>query len=432
MKHKKNIHFIGIGGIGMSSLAQFYHGEGVCVSGSDENEIDVLDQLNIKTYKGHSEENISQEVDLVVYSSAILQENPEFKEAVRRGVEIVSYAEALGEITKEYFTIAVSGTHGKSTTTGMLAIMLIEAGFDPTVIVGTKLDEFGGSNFRKGRSKYLVIEADEFKAALLNYSPDIAVITNIEEDHLDFYKDLDHILETFKKYLKDNLKGGVLVLNKDDENSQKIRSAATGRILDYSLAENSVDLSVPGKHNVYNALAVLEVARELNIEESVARKGLKKFKGTWRRFEEKKIITNNNLKINLINDYAHHPTEIRATLQAIDEKYPERRVVVVFQPHQYERTYRLFDQFVRALSSFTVENLLIADIYTVKGRESEEVMRRVDTEMLVEKIPGAIYSGNISQTAELVLRHLQENDILVIMGAGDVYRIEEVITKSYL
>ncbi len=429
-KNKLNIHFIGIGGIGLSSLARFYCSEGHLVSGSDENEVEDLETLGVKIYRGHDKDNIAPETNMVVYSSAILKNNPELEEAARRDLEIFSYPQALGELTKKYRTIAVSGTHGKSTTTSMLALVMVEAGLDPTVIVGTKLKEFNNSNFRKGGSEYLVIEADEFKAALLNYYPEIAVITNIEEDHLDYYKDLDEIIFTFQKYVKENLKGGILILNGDDINSQRVKGVAQGKVIDYSPKDDFVKLSVPGKHNIYNALAVMKVAKELSIPEEVAREGLKKFKGTWRRFEEKEIISNKKIRFNLINDYAHHPTEIRATIQAVKEKYYNRRIVIVFQPHQYERTYRLFDGFVESLSSFQVDKLLIPDIYTVKGRESEEVMKSVSSDKLAERIPEAIYSGNIEQTIELINELLQEDDILVIMGAGDIYKIEDLIANQ--
>jgi UDP-N-acetylmuramate--alanine ligase len=427
-----HIHFIGIGGIGVSSLARYFYVKGFSVSGSDVLAQNDLKELGISICKGHQKENVPEKTKLVIYSNAILADNPELLRAREIGSKIQSYPEALGDLTKKYFTIAVSGTHGKSTTTAMLSLVMIKAGLDPTVIIGTKLKEFGNINFREGRSKYLLIEADEFKAAFLNYYPKIAVITNIDEDHLDYYKDLENIVKTFEKYVKNNLKGNALILNNDDKNSVSLKRMTNGKVVTYSLSSNEskrINLSVFGKHNMYNALAVFHASREMKINEDLILKALLDFKGSWRRFEEKNVVFKNNFEGIIINDYAHHPTEIKATVNAINEKYPDKKVFLVFQPHQYERTYRLFEKFKEVLSTIVVDKLLITDIYTVKGRESQEVMQKISGKKLAKEVKNAHYVGDIDGSAKYILSNLQGNEIVVIMGAGDIYILEKHITK---
>jgi UDP-N-acetylmuramate--alanine ligase len=427
----KHIHFIGVGGIGLSSLARYFVSNGFSVSGSDVVPQEDLKETGVKVYLGHQKSNISKKPDLVIYSNAVLSTNPEMVEAKKQKIKTQSYPEALGYITKKYFTVAVSGTHGKSTTTAMLALVMIQGGLDPTVIIGTKLKEFDNTNFRKGNSNYLLIEADEFKAALLNYYPKIAVITNIEEDHLDFYKNLQKIMETFQNYVKNNVKENILVLNKDDKNTREMEKYATGKVITYSIKEpkEEIKLSVFGKHNLSNAHAVFSVAEELKIKKEITLKALYDFQGTWRRFEEKEVFFKNKKKGKIIQDYAHHPTEIKATLEAINAKYPEKEVVLVFQPHQYERTYHLFEKFKDVLSKVKVKELILMDIYTVKGRESEEILKSVSTKMLSEKVKKSKYLGGIEETAVYLNDNLQENQIVVIMGAGDIYKLEGYITK---
>jgi UDP-N-acetylmuramate--alanine ligase len=352
-------------------------------------------------------------------------------EAKKQKIKIQSYPEALGDITKKYFTVAVSGTHGKSTTTAMLALVMIQGGLDPTVIIGTKLKEFDNTNFRKGNSNYLLIEADEFKAALLNYYPKIAVITNIEEDHLDFYKNLEEIFKTFQSYVVSNVGENILVLNKDDKNTREMEKYAKGKVIGYSVksSKEKIKLSVFGKHNLSNANAVFSVATELKIKKEIALKALSDFQGTWRRFEEKEVIFKNNKKGKIIQDYAHHPTEIKATLEAVTEKYPKKEVILVFQPHQYERTYHLFENFKNVLSRVKVKELILVDIYTVEGRESKKILKSVSTKMLSEKVKKSKYLGGIKETADYLNDNLQENQIVIIMGAGDIYKLEGYIRK---
>lgn len=427
----KHIHFIGIGGIGLSSLARYFISSGFLVSGSDVVFQKELEKTGIKVFLGHHRENINKKMDLVIYSNAVLPDNSEIIEAKKLNIKTQSYPEALGDITKDYFTIAVSGTHGKSTTTAMIALAMIDGGLDPTVIIGTKLKEFNDANFRRGNSKYLLIEADEFKAAFLNYYPKIAVITNVEEDHLDFYKNIGKIIKTFQKYVENNVKENLLVLNKDNKNARNLKEFSKGRVVMYSLSDKNqkIKLSVFGKHNLSNAHAAFVVAKELKIDEEKILKTLLRFHGTWRRFEEKNINFRNNKKGKIIHDYAHHPTEIEATLEAINAKYPDKEVILVFQPHQYERTYHLFSTFKKVLSKVNVKELIIADIYTVEGRESKIILESVSAKMLSEKVPKSKYLGGIKEIADYLNDNLQENQIVVIMGAGDIYKLEGYITK---
>ncbi|MEA3344562.1 MAG: UDP-N-acetylmuramate--L-alanine ligase [Patescibacteria group bacterium] len=403
------IHFIGIGGIGVSAIAQYYLAKGHEVSGSDlvlSEVTEFLKKKGINIIIGkHKAENLPKDVGLVIHSPAVQKDNPEFLEAnrlqaVKDNLEVLSYPEALGKLTKEYFTIAVSGTHGKSTTSSMIALVLIKAGLDPTVVVGTKLKELGGTNFRMGKSKYLLIEADEWNASFLNYWPKIIVLTSIEEEHLDYYKDLTHILKTYKEYVEHLSEDGILITNKDDKNILKLKSQMLKlkfKSQDYGLEQEEAKklkqiLKIPGDHNILNALATLNVVRILGVADKVSFDALSEYTGVWRRFEIKKAETNSK-KFTIISDYAHHPTEVEATLKATKEKFNNKKIWCVFQPHQYQRTYYLFNDFVKVFSDNTIDKLIITDIYDVAGRENKETKNRVSSEKLIQKIntPNAIY-----------------------------------------
>ncbi|PIR02613.1 MAG: UDP-N-acetylmuramate--L-alanine ligase, partial [Candidatus Nealsonbacteria bacterium CG11_big_fil_rev_8_21_14_0_20_37_68] len=280
------VHFIGIGGIGVSALAQYYLEKGHQVSGSDLNSSEITEFLRVKGARIYIGPQLARTVlaniDLVIYSPAVQKNNPELMAAKKLGIKCQSYPEALGELTKKYFTIAVSGTHGKSTTTAMIALILIRAGLDPTVIVGTKLKEFKNSNCRVGKSNYLVIEADEHFASFLNYWPKIIVLTNIEADHLDYYKNLQNLLKTFKEYISHSSKDGVLIFNKNDKNILEITKNYIGDTYGFSGKQNEAKkikniLKIPGEHNVYNALAALTLARVLKIPDKVTYKTLSEY-----------------------------------------------------------------------------------------------------------------------------------------------------------
>ncbi len=397
------IHFIGIKGIGVSALAGYYLAKGHKVSGSDV------------VFGPHRAKNLPKDTDLVIHSPAVQPDNPEIKQAKKLKIKIQSYPQALGDLTKEYFTIAVSGTHGKSTTCAMIALILMKAGLDPTVIIGTKLKEFGNKNFRIGKSKYLVIEADEWQASFLNYWPKIIVLTNIEREHLDYYKDLKHILRTYKEFISHLSEDGLLI----DAREYSLKQKEAKRLRKI--------LKIPGEHNIYNALAALALARELKIPDKISFKALSEYKGAWRRFE---IVKKG--KTIFISDYAHHPTEVKATLKAAREKFPNKKIWCIFQPHQYQRTYYLFDDFVRVFSNALrqtqgkplIDKLIITDIYDVAGREKKKIKEKINSEELIKKIKKA---QEIYLPIEKIKNHLKKNlkggEVVIIMGAGDVYKL---------
>jgi len=441
MKMKTKIHFVGIGGIGISALAKYYLMKGNLVSGSDLSSSEITDALRKKganLFIGkHKKENISEDIDLVIYSPAVQKSNPELLKAKNYKLKTKSYPEALGELTKEHFTIAVSGTHGKSTTTAMLSLILIKAGFDPTVIIGTKLKEFGDSNFRAGKSKYLVIEADEHFASFLNYRPKIIVLTNIEADHLDYYKNIGNILKAFKKYVGHLSKDGILVVNGDDKNIRKIISNQFP-ISKYQFS-NLKDVNklkkimkVPGDFNVYNALAALTTARVLKIPDKTSFAAFSRYKGAWRRFEIIKGNLNGE-KITLVSDYGHNPQKARAALQAAREKWPNKKIWCVYQPHQYQRTYYLFRDFVKVFKKAYIDRIIITDIFDVAGREEGSLKKMVNSEKLVKAIrkDSVIYLPK-----EKIINYLKKNvkggEVVIMMGAGNIYQLIPKIKNQKL
>jgi UDP-N-acetylmuramate--alanine ligase len=437
---KLKIHFIGIGGIGVSALARYYLGKSAKISGSDlaASEItESLKKLGVKIYIGsHNPKCLTPDVKQVVYSPAVLPDNPEIIAAKKLGIQCLSYPQALGDLTKKHFTIAVAGSHGKSTVAAMIGILLMKAGLDPTVIVGTKVKEFaphqkngGGSNCRVGKSKYLVIEADEHFASFLNYWPKIIVLTTLEPDHLDYYKNFKNYVLVFKKFISHLPKNGILVVNKDDKNILKIKiQNSKFKIQNYSLKQSEAKkikeiLKVPGEFNVSNALAALTIARILKIPDKISFKALSEYKGSWRRFDIKKVKINNK-KLIIINDYGHHPTQIKVTLKAAREKFPKRKIWCLFQPHQYQRTYYLWNDFVKVLKKVPVDKLIITDIYEVAGREDEKIKEKINSKKLIETInqPWAIYLPT-RQIENFLKRNLEGGEVVIIMGAGDIYEI---------
>jgi UDP-N-acetylmuramate--alanine ligase len=441
------IHFVGIGGIGTSALARYYLEKGHKISGSDlvSSEITAcLKKKGAKLFIGkHNPKNLPQDTDLVIFSPAIPESNPELKKAKELKIKSLSYPQALGELTKKHFTIAVSGTHGKSTTTAMIALILIKAGLDPTVIIGTKLKEFGDSNCRVGKSRYLVIEADEWKASFLNYWPKIIVLTSIEREHMDFFKDLNHIREIYKEYIEHLPEKGVLIANKDYKEvyqiSQKIEKSIDLEF--YSLKQKDYNppttssrppvvgrapakklkklLKIPGEHNISNSLAALAVARILKIPDKVSFKALSEYKGTWRRFE---IIQTKPFI--LISDYAHHPTKVRVTLKAAREKFPKKKIWCLYQPHQYQRTFYLWDDFIKVFKEAPIDKLIITDIFDVAGREKKEIKKKVNSKKLIEAInkPSAIYLPK-EKIIDFLKKNLKGGEVVIIMGAGDIYKL---------
>jgi len=446
------IHFIGIGGIGVSALARYYLAQNHKVSGSDlvSSEITkALKKLGAKVFIGkHKAKNLPKDADLIIYSSAILEDNPELLKAKKLQatsykLRVMSYPKALGDLTKKYFTIAICGMHGKTTTTALLSLILAKAGLDPTVIVGTKLKEFKDSNCRIGEGKYLVIEADEYKSAFLNYWPKIIILTSIEREHLDYYKNLEHILRVFREFIMHLPRDGVLVANKGDKNIKKLiekfkNQKSRFKIVFYSLSQKQSrkirkTLRIPGDFNVSNALAALIVARILKIPDKITFKTFSEYKGSWRRFEIFNIkfpIANRQLPITLISDYAHHPTQVKVTIRATREKFPKRRIVLVYQPHQVKRTKILFEDFVKSFDG--VDLLILNEIYEVAGRETEG-KRKISSRDLALSIQRRWEKLGYRKIVRFIKNQdgifkklkgiIKKNDIVIVMGAGDIYNL---------
>ena len=454
MQNFKKIFFVGIGGIGVSALARLFKSQGKIVVGSDKYSSEITDDLKkqgIKVFIGHKEKNLDLDVDLLIYSPAIRPEIPERRKAKKFRIKQQSYPEALGLISKDKYTIAISGTHGKSTTTAILGLILKGARLDPTVIVGSKVGPFNNSNLKIGKSKYFVVEACEWRAHMLELRPKIIILNNIEEDHLDYYKNLKNIKEAFKEYIRSLPKDGLLIVNADDLNCLEVAKSTGGRVITYGIDNQKVDcratniktenklqkfsliwqnknlgifsLRVPGKFNIYNALAASACALKLKINPEIIRKTLFGFKGIWRRFE--KIGEYKGALI--FSDYAHHPTALKETLKAAKEFYPNRRLVIVYQPHHFDRTKRLFDKFITAFDR--ADLIILNEIYDVPGRETS---RDVSSKDLVRELKkrglNAFYTKNLIETKRLLLQNINRNDIVLIVGAGDIYRLSTIFS----
>lgn len=420
-----NIHFIGIGGIGVSSLAQIFHQKGEKVSGSDLIETDITKALRRKKIKiqiGHDEKNILKKHDLVIYSPAIPKSNLELKRAKKLRIKCLSYPQALGKLTKEHYTIAVAGTHGKSTTTAMLSLIATNAGLDPTVVIGTKIREFKNQNFRVGNSNYLIIEACEYMESFLNFYPNILIITNIEADHLDYFETFKNYKKAFKKLIKKVAIDGVVIMDgKEKECAEAVKGAQVQTIFcdNYDL-----ETGVIGKFNKVNAKLAAIAATFLNIPIATIKKSLKAYKGSWRRLEYKHI---KGYKCTFIDDYGHHPTEIQVTLNAIREEHSNAKILCVFQPHQYSRTKVLLKEFGRSFKE--ADEIIIPNIYKV--RDSEKITKKISTDDLVNEIAkhNKIVSngGGLEKTAEFIKKNHSKYDIIVTMGAGDIENIYKML-----
>lgn len=417
----RKIFFVGIGGIGVSALAKLFKSEGKEVIGSDKYASEITDDLKkqgIKVYIGHNKKNLDSDTDLVIYSPAVPPEIPERKKAAKLGIKQLSYPEVLGLISKDKYTITISGTHGKSTTTAMLGLILVKAGLDPTVIVGSKVGPFNNSNLRIGKSKYFVVEACEWRAHMLELSPQIIILTNLEPDHLDYYKTFANLKKAFKKYVSRLPKNGLLIINADDKNCIEIAKPAKCRVVTYRGSDLPFSLRVPGEFNTYNAAAARACALKLGVKPEIIKKTLTSFQGIWRRFEKV-----GKYKGALIyTDYAHHPTAIRETLKAAKELYPDRRLVVVYQPHHYNRTKKLFKEFTKAFDF--ADLIILNEIYDVPGRE---VVRQISSKDLVKELKKrkikATFTENLKQTKKVLLRNIRKGDLVLIMGAGDIYNL---------
>ena len=444
-----HIHFIGIGGISMSGLAEILLEEGFTVSGSDAKESPLTKKLESEgavIHYGQCAENITDDINCVVYTAAINKSNPELMEAVGKKIPMLTRAELLGQLMKNYDTpIAVSGTHGKTTTTSMISEVLLAADMDPTISVGGILKTIGG-NIRVGKSGNFITEACEYTNSFLHFYPKISVILNIEEDHLDFFKDLEDIRHSFHQFAALLPSDGTLIINGDIDNYQEIYDSldcnvityGSSDMLDYSASNITYDekglvafdlikngkvvdhiqLSVTGDHNVSNALASIATAELLQIPMETIKKGILSFSGTDRRFEYKGEVNG----FTIIDDYAHHPTEINATLTAAKE-YPHKEVWCIFQPHTYTRTKALFPEFVDALTH--ADHVILADIYAARETDTLGMSSEMIAEELKKKGCDAYYFPSFEEIESFCLDRCQKGDVLITMGAGNVVNIGE-------
>ncbi|MCR4261118.1 MAG: UDP-N-acetylmuramate--L-alanine ligase [Candidatus Colwellbacteria bacterium] len=413
------IHFIGIGGIGVSALARLFLSEGNEVSGSDlagSKLIEELQSEGIKIFVGEpSGENIPVGTEKVIYTVAVGEDNPEFQKAKELEIKLQTYPQALGELSKNYFTLAITGSHGKSTSTSMLALMMIEARLDPTVIVGTKLVEFGGSNFRKGKGKYLVIEADDFNKSFWNYTPQIAVVTNVDAEHLDTYGDIDGVVKGFNQYLKQLPGTSNAILNKEDEHTPEIEKDVKAKICYFEEPIEKWPLQIPGKFNQLNAEAAWLAAQMVGVTKEQAIEAVSRYKGAWRRMEKLIPIENRFGDTIFFSDYAHHPTEVKATLEALKGEYPERTLTVIFQPHQVRRLTELFKEFTGSFDS--ADKVVLMPVYKVAGRDPDngKTSEELCQALMDKGMDKVSMTGSIHET----LDELGEG-VVVFMGAGSI------------
>ncbi|HTN33542.1 MAG TPA: UDP-N-acetylmuramate--L-alanine ligase [Marinobacter sp.] len=453
MRRIRHIHFVGIGGVGMSGIAEVLKNQGYEISGSDLRESAVTDRLSamgVVVQIGHREEN-SAHADVVVVSSAVAEDNPEVVSARRRRVPVVPRAEMLAEIMRYRHGIAVAGTHGKTTTTSLIASILAEAGLDPTFVIGGRLNS-AGSNAKLGGSRYLVAEADESDASFLHLTPEVSIVTNIEADHMDTYDgDVEKLKQTFVAFLHNLPFYGLAVLCVDDPYVKEILPRIARAILTYGIddpdadyrAENivadglrtrfivkrpsgysdlSVELKMPGRHNVLNALAAIAVATDEGIDDKAICDGLASFGGVGRRFQVYGDYPIPNGTITLMDDYGHHPTEVEAVIRAAHDAWPGRRVVMLYQPHRFTRTRDLYEDFVRVLSE--VDGLLLMDVYSagepaIPGADSRALCRSIRLRGKIEPV----FVENNSDIEHLLASALQDGDLLITQGAGDIGRV---------
>jgi len=425
------VFFIGVGGIGLSALARYYFSQGWEVFGSDLARSEITEDLERIGARIFIKKNINLKKiapDLVIYSLAA-KNDPELKRARDMGIKTMSYPQALGELTKKHRTVAVAGAHGKSTVTAMIGLALAAAKLDPTVVVGTKVKSFKNTNFRAGESDLLVVEACEYERAFWNYSPDIAVVTNIEMDHIECYENEANLRTAFEKFAGNLKPGGKLLVCADDAGAGILGESIKKKgieVLNYSRAMPEAKifskiLRVPGEHNVANALAALTVGRILGADDKTIFKSLAEYRGSWRRFDRRRGEIFGK-KITAVFDYGHHPTQIRLTMDAARQLWPKKKIIGVFQPHQAWRTRLLFDDFVKVFRESPLDKTFITDIYRVAGRENEKICREVDSRKLVV----AINDKNIEYAAQKELaaklkRQINGGEIVLVLGAGDIY-----------
>lgn len=450
-KNIRRVHFVGIGGIGMSGLAEILLSQGFEVSGSDRSLTEITDHLSklgITIYEGHSPENL-KDVDVLVYSSAVTIDNPEVKSAIERKIPVIKRAEMLAESMRMKYGIGIAGTHGKTTTTSMVGLTLTEGNIDPTIIVGGKLSGLGGTNARLGHGDFIVVEADEFDRTFLKLTPTIAALTTLESEHLDTYKDLDDIKSAFVEFANKVPFYGFIVLCLDEPGLQDIIPSINKKIITYGISPQAdvraidisfkqfsseytvkykdeelgrIKLNIPGLHNVKNSLVPVIIGKELGIDFSVIKKALESFSGVYRRFEVKY-----NKEILVVDDYAHHPTETSATLAAVRAGW-NRRLIAVFQPHLYSRTRDFYQEFGRSFLNSDI--FICTDVYPAR----EDPIEGISGELIANAAKkfghkNVIYIPDKKKIPAFLDELKIENDIIVTMGAGDIWKFGEEFVR---
>lgn len=449
-----HVHFIGIGGISMSGLAQILLKEGFRISGSDTKQSPLtqqLSELGATVYIGQNAGNLDDTPDLVVYTAAIHPDNAEYAAAVSAGIPMLSRAELLGQIMHNYEqSIAVAGTHGKTTTTSMCSQVLLTALADPTISVGGILDAIGG-NIRVGSSEVFITEACEYTNSFLHFYPKYSIITSVEAEHLDFFKDIDDIRRSFHAFASNTSADGALIINGQIEELGTITEYLNCKVITYGLCETDdyyaadisfndhacasytamykgeslgkITLNVPGIHNVSNSLAVIALCLDMGLSMDTIRKGLQQFGGTKRRFEYKGTYQG----VTVIDDYAHHPTEVKASLTAA-QNYPHNRIICVFQPHTYSRTQAFLKEFAEVLSMADI--VVLADIYAAREQNTIGIHSTAILKELQARGTESYYFPTFEEIEKFLSDHCMNNDLLITMGAGDVYQIGEHLLQK--
>lgn len=443
----KKIHFIGIGGSGMNGIAQVLLNQGFIISGSDLKETETvlkLKEMGAKIFIGHNPENVI-DTDLVVYSSAVTPDNPELQKAKELGIPTIPRGEMLAELMRFKYGIAIAGSHGKTTTTSMVGTILGKTGFDPTVVIGGKLEAYG-SNAKLGRGEFIVTESDESDGSFLRLTPTIVSINNIDLEHIGFYKDLEDIKNAFIQFANKVPFYGAVAVNIDDENVRSILPKIEKKVIKFGLSDEAqikaeniklidgrykfhikgygdIHLSIPGKHNIYNALAAISISLELGVPFCVIKEALENFKNANRRFDIKYKDEN----IIVVDDYAHHPTEIKATLSAAKDMYPDKRIIVVFQPHRYSRVASLFEEFAK---SFDIPDIIIfTDIYSAGEKPIEGITGEALAEKIKERKKEVIFVKDIKEAENLVKNIMKNGDLIITLGAGNITTISDNLSK---
>lgn len=461
----KKIHFIGIGGIGISAIARLLRVEGKEVSGSDVQNSPICDDLKkygVRIFIGHSENYIEKDTDLVIYSLAILDDNLELKKAKKNGIDVINYHQALGLFFNSKNGIAVCGTHGKSTTSAMVGLILDDAKFDPSIVIGSIVPRYN-SNFKVGKSQHFVAEACEYKRSFLSLKPKIIILNNIELDHTDYYINLDDLKNAFKEFVDNLSQDGILIFNGDDLNvkhliskirpfTKELKIVSFGQNKENDLCAYSINfeagiskfkvlylskelgefsIKVPGLFNVYNSLAAISLGIVLGIPVKIIQKSLSNFPGIWRRFEIKGMYK----KSLVISDYAHHPTAVKATIEGAKKFYPDKRIFVVFQPHQYNRVKKLYDSFLECFNGADI--IVITEIFGVAGREKKEDQSLSSLNLVQDIIrkksklsDKTFYAEDSIQVQKIIDEKIQDGDLLLFMSAGDIYKVADEITKK--